>query len=295
MKVIGQYEDRAPQLEMIESSPFASIHMGLYHQPYFERSWHYHPEYELILITSGYGRRMVGDHSEDFSEGDLVLLGPSLPHAWISDENFIKSPNDGEYCESVYIQFKRSLFTRSFFEISEFHGLLGILDKSRQGLKITGRNLQEISKLIQKMKVMQLFDRLIALIQILHLISKGQSKTLASESYLAEKFFFKSKRMNQIHIHLMEHYKDPLTVSEGAALVSMTKTSFCRFFKNQSGKTFTDYLNRIRMDVARKLLANTEMPVLEIAYECGFNSPSYFNQTFKRITGISPKQYRNSV
>ncbi len=294
LKVIRQYKDSAPQLEVIESHQFASIHMGLYHQPYFERSWHYHPEFELLLITSGYGRRMVGDHSEKFFDGDLVLLGPRLPHAWISDEAFIKSPSDG-YCESIYIQFNRSLFTNPFFEISEFHGLQNILEKSNRGLKVTGKNRLEISEIILTMKQMDPLNRLLTLIRILNLIGSGQNRYLASEKYLDEKFFFKSKRMNRVHNHLMEHFKDPLTVDEGAELVNMTVTSFCRFFKNQTGSTFTIYLNRIRIDFARKLLVNTETSIKEIGYECGFNSTSYFNQTFKRITGISPKQYRNSV
>ncbi len=294
MEVLGQYKEQGPELEIIENSPFSSIHIGIYQHPYFKRSWHYHPEYELLLITSGYGRRMVGDHSEDFVKGDLVLLGPQLPHAWISDRDFIVSATE-QYCESIYVQFNRSLFKNSFFEIGEFNGLQKTLDHSNRGLKIIGRYKAEVIELIRILPAMDPVNRMLTLLKILNLINKGQTRFLASEKYLAEKFFFKSKRMNRVHIYLMEHFKSPLSVHDGAELVNMTVTSFCRFFKSQTETTFTRYLNIIRIGFARKLLENTDAPIKEIGYECGFSSISYFNQTFKRITGISPKLYRNSV
>lgn len=291
MKVGRQYADTIPELEQIHNYKSSSLYVGVYHDRYFERSWHHHPEYELILITHGQGRRLVGDHSEDFTAGDLVLLGPQLPHAWISD----RESGDAEadvFSRSIYVQFNETLFTAGLQGISEFQSISKLLRNSRRGMKVAGRNKEQIAEILTSLPEADPVDRLLALLKMLNLFVESRYKLLASERYLSEKIYFKSKRMTRIHQFLVERFRAEVTLGEVAELVNMTRTSFCRFFKSQTGFTFTEYLNRIRIDFARKLLRNTEMKIQEIAYECGFTSISYFNQTFKRITGTSPRLFR---
>lgn len=293
MKGIGQYKDVTPELEQIQDSGSSSLYVACYQDQYFDRSWHHHPEYELLLITHGYGQRFVGDHSEHFKEGDLVLMGPRLPHAWISDPEYTEDSSE-KYCRSVYIQFKASLFHTGFEHLAEFKGIQKLLQRSQRGLKVAGRSKESIVKIMTELPDMGPMDRLLGLIRILDLIHSSQNKVLASEHYLEEKIFFKSRRMTRIHHHLVEHYRRDVSLDEAAELVNMTRTSFCRFFKNQTGTTYTYYLNRIRIDFAQRLLQNTEMQIKEVGYDCGFISIPYFHQTFKRMAGISPLQYRIS-
>jgi len=291
MKVGRQYADTIPELERIDNSESSSLYVGVYQDRYFERSWHHHPEYELILITHGQGRRLVGDHSEMFTAGDLVLMGTQLPHAWISDRDY-KEPESDTFSRSIYVQFKETLFESGFQGISEFQGISKLLLNSRRGMKVGGRNKDRVVEIMTSLPEAEPVDRLLTLVKMLDLIMGSFYKLLASEGYLSEKIYFKSKRMTRIHQFLVEQFRDELTLLEVAELVNMTRTSFCRFFKSQTGSTFTEYLNRIRIDFARKLLRNTEMQIKEIGYECGFTSISYFNHTFKRITGTSPRLYR---
>ncbi len=291
MKGKGQYKDITPELEQIDETGSHSLFVAIYQDQYFDRSWHQHPEYELLLITHGYGQRFVGDHSEHFSEGDLVLMGPRLPHAWISAPEFM-DPSNEKYCRSVYIQFKASLFNREMSGLTEFHGIQQLLQRSQRGLKVGGKSRDAIIENMSGLLGSAPLDRLLGLIRILDLISVSQNMLLASESYVEEKIFFKSKRMMRIHQHLVENFRRDVPLHEAAGLVNMTKTSFCRFFKNQTGSPYTAYLNHIRIDFSRRLLQNTEMQIKEVGYDCGFNSISYFNQTFKRHCGISPRQYR---
>lgn len=293
MKGIGQYKDSTPELEQVQDSGSSSLFVASYQDQYFDRSWHHHPEYELLLITHGSGQRFVGDHSEHFKEGDLVLMGPRLPHAWISDPAFFE-PSSEKDCRSVYIQFKASLFESGFEHLTEFKGIQKLLQRAQRGLKVTGRSKDLISGIMTELPDMGPMDRLLGLIRMLDLINSSPNKTLASEDYLEEKIFFKSRRMTRIHHHLVEHYRRDVSLKEAAGLVNMTRTSFCRFFKNQTGTTYTYYLNRIRIDFARRLLQNTEMQIKEVGYECGFISIPYFHQTFKKMTGTSPRQFRVS-
>jgi len=82
------------ELEKVEILKNSSFYVGRFEDVSFKRLWHYHPEFEILLITKGYGTRMVGDSFEKFEAGDLVLLGGNLPHSWISDPHFSKVENN---------------------------------------------------------------------------------------------------------------------------------------------------------------------------------------------------------
>src|SRR5688500_18542137 len=71
--------------ERISTSPAASFAVKRRRDPGFEFAWHFHPEVELTWIVRSRGRRFVGDSIEEYRDGDLVLLGPNLPHTWHSE------------------------------------------------------------------------------------------------------------------------------------------------------------------------------------------------------------------
>ena len=72
-------------LVKITFDPDSLLHCEYFDLPYFDHSWHFHPELELTLILESEGTRYVGDHTANFSSGDLVLLGSDLPHLWQND------------------------------------------------------------------------------------------------------------------------------------------------------------------------------------------------------------------
>ncbi|WP_066631447.1 AraC family transcriptional regulator [Labilibacter marinus] len=276
--------------EKIEVSQNTSIKIGKYQSHYFTRPWHYHPEFELLLITKGYGTRMVGDHFEPFEEGDIVLLGGNLPHAWISAPHFFEDNEDT--CESIYIQFKKTIFGSQFIDIPELASVRNILAKAQRGLKINGHLKAEISALVHYTILQSPIDQLITLIKVLDMIQYSDYQLLASDNYLSSKVSFKSKKMSKVHNYIMQHFKEEIDINSCASLVKMTPSSFCRFFKKQTNVTFSVYLHYIRINFAQKLLINTELPIKEIGFECGYVSIIYFNQKFKTTTGLSPNEFR---
>lgn len=278
------------ELEKIEFSKKTSFYVGKYHDSFFRRPWHYHPEYEILLITNGYGTRMVGDHFEPFEAGDLILLGGNLPHAWISDPYFIKKYHS-DVCESIFIQFQKSVFGSQFIDIPEMESIRTILVKAERGIKITGKFKNEIVSQMLTLHEKTSLEQLLSLIRMLDLIQKGDYEVLASDNF-SKKNLFKSDKMTRAHNYIMQNFKHEVDVNACAAHVGMTVTSFCRFFKKQTNVSFSVYLNYLRINLAQKLLRNTQLPIKEIAFECGFVSIVYFNQKFKKITGMSPSEFR---
>jgi AraC-like DNA-binding protein len=278
------------ELEKIEFSKRTPFYVGKYHDSFFRRPWHYHPEYEILLITNGYGTRMVGDHFEPFEAGDLILLGGNLPHAWISDPYFIKKYHS-DVCESIFIQFQKSVFGSQFIDIPEMESIRTILVKAERGIKITGKFKNEIVSQMLMLHEKTSLEQLLSLIRMLDLIQKGDYEVLASDNF-SKKNLFKSDKMTRAHNYIMQNFKHEVDVNACAAHVGMTVTSFCRFFKKQTNVSFSVYLNYLRINLAQKLLRNTQLPIKEIAFECGFVSIVYFNQKFKKITGMSPSEFR---
>lgn len=279
------------ELENIPIQRKSSFNVGKYKDAYFRRPWHYHPEFELLLITKGYGTRMVGDHFGNFKEGDLVLMGGNLPHTWISDPYFLDKKNE-DNCESIFIQFRKSVFGTHFIDMPELDSIRTILVKAQQGILISGRHKVAITNQMLQIEKQSPIEQLLTLIRLLDLVYNTKYKILASRNYV-QQGIFSSARMTQIHNYLIQNFKNDINVNDCARHIGITTTSLCRFIKKQTNVTFSVYLNYLRINFAQKLIRNTELPMKEIAFQCGYTSVVYFNQKFKKLTGVSPGKYKN--
>jgi AraC-like DNA-binding protein len=247
--------------------------------------WHYHPEYELTLIVHGKGTRMVGDHHENFESGDLVFIGPDLPHTWMSDRHM-----EGN-CKVVVIQFTKELIQR-FIGLEEDAKINGFLSDSKRGLTINSNNNDNVKNLIKALPSKTGIDKISVFLQILHLLSTLESRTLASSFYQPLKGAENEKRINTVCQYIQKHSTEPLTIQRAASIIHLTPSAFCKFFKRITGKTFSDYVNDIRIaNVCRDLIA-TDKQVSTIAFENGFDTLTYFNRIFLKKKGMKPSNYR---
>src|SRR5690606_41866218 len=98
----------------------------------FPTQWHYHPDYELVLVTQSTGRRMVGDHIGYFGQGDLVFMGPRLPHVWVSDETYINGEAN-DLANAVVVQFETDFLGNQLLAISEMEKVLQVFAVSTHG------------------------------------------------------------------------------------------------------------------------------------------------------------------
>jgi AraC-like DNA-binding protein len=247
--------------------------------------WHYHPEYELTLIIHGKGTRMVGDHHENFESGDLVFIGPDLPHTWMSDRHM-----EGN-CKVVVIQFTKELIQR-FIGLEENAKINSFLSDSKRGLTINSNKNDNVKNLIKALPSKTGIDKISVFLQILHLLSTLESRTLSSSFYQPLKGAENEKRINTVCQYIQKHSTEPLTIQRAASIIHLTPSAFCKFFKRITGKTFSDYVNDIRIaNVCRDLIA-TDKQVSTIAFENGFDTLTYFNRIFLKKKGMKPSNYR---
>src|SRR5690554_3208763 len=121
----------------------------LYHEEKPFSPWHHHPEYELVYIKKGRGKRMIGDHIDRFIENDLVFLGSEIPHEWLCDDEF--HPIDNQfYGEGIVIQFSHDFLGDKFFMIPENKSLKAFLADSYRGFEIFGSCKNQISSIMDE-------------------------------------------------------------------------------------------------------------------------------------------------
>lgn len=94
--------------------------------------------------------------------------------------------------------------------------------------------------------------------------------------------------------YVNEHYCEQLPLDLVAQIFSLSKSFFSRAFEDVTGFGFSEYVTLVRLKNAERLLAETELPITEIAFRCGFNDSSYFSSVFRRIIGISPLKHRKN-
>lgn len=275
-----------PKLENVAEKKgrhsFAAFEISL---PRFDFFWHYHPEYELTLIEKGSGRRLVGDSHENFERGDLVLIGPGLPHTWVSDAR------QEEVCSAVVLQFSVHFMAR-FIELEELSAVSKLLMKARRGIVFEGGKSAVLAAQMKLLPQKSGVDKIIGLLHILGELTQMPHKTLASSWYLPLKGNENENRINKVCQYVQNHSTEKLTIHKAASLIHLSPGAFCKFFKRITGKTFSDYVNDIRIvHVCNQLIA-TDKQVAEIAYDNGFETLTYFHRVFLKKTGVQPRQYR---
>jgi AraC-like DNA-binding protein len=282
-----------PKLEKIPVSSSSSITVKKEITSYMDYPWHYHPEFEIIFVEKSYGIRIMGNHTGNFDDGDLLFISPNLPHVWRNDNDFYQgNPNLGVV---VYvIHFRENALGENFFRLPECNHIRELFLRGRQGIWIKGESHREISGLIRKVYHASGIDRLVLFLETLDAFAHAQDyELLSGPGYINSVNLSDAQRINKVINFLLEHYAQDINMEEIARLVNLNKSSFCRYFKARTHKTCTRFLNEIRIAHACKLLVNNRRAISQVCYETGYNNISHFNRQFKRITGTTAKAYVN--
>ena len=262
--------------------------------PYFETPWHFHPEYEIVLVTESTGQRFVGEHIKEYQTGDLCLIGPNVPHLYRSHEEHYAN-NSELRAKSIVIHFKDDFLGKDFFNVPEMKHVQALFEKSNRVLDIVGDSNQFISKKLREIFLENPTRRLLSLLEILDNLARSEEYDFLTSGNSFGTNIKDSDRVNKIFEYVMQNFKEEIRLGEVADLVSMSETSFSRYFKSRTNKNFSDFLAQIRIAHACKLLVEDKMGITEICYESGFNNLSNFNRKFKELMNISPSIYRKEL
>lgn len=263
--------------------------------PYYPTPWHYHPEYELVLVVKSSGMRTVGDHSEHFTDGDLVFLGPNLPHSYQNDPIYYQDDSSLK-AEAIVIHFKEDFLGKGFFNLPEMVQVGQLFNKARYGIKITGNTRQQISDIMLQMHTVNGHKRILQLLSILEILSTSEEiELLTNPGFVQQHLVSDDDRITKVHEYIMKNFQKDISLAEVAEIANMSVPSFCRLFKSSTRKAFSNFVNEIRVGHACRLLLEDRESIAQICYKSGFNNMSNFNRQFKRLKERSPLQYRQRV
>ncbi|SFR55454.1 AraC family transcriptional regulator [Maribacter stanieri] len=276
------------ELETIDSnskSPFRLLHDPKLSHLFF---WHFHPEYELVYIENANGTRHVGDHISEFEETDLVLIGSNIPHL-----NFDYGVNTDYRKEVLHI---KPSFKNTFVDpLPELQSLNRLLDLSRYGIAFHGETKKEVGNLLKELHTLKPFEYFMAIMSILKRLSQSNEFELLHKKPYKNRYSKKEQsRIRDIYALIDERYQGKISVDEVAKFCNLTKPAFCRYFKKATGSTFIEFLNQYRISQSKRMLL-TGKNVTETCFECGFESLSYFNRTFKKVTGENPSAFKKRL
>jgi AraC-like DNA-binding protein len=277
-----------PSFEAIEPSFGSSFYYSKYQENANMKAhlWHYHPEIELVFVNGGSGKRQIGSHVSYYTEGDLILIGSHLPHCGFTDDN------TGNKNETV-IQMRPDFLGDEFLGLPEMKNIRSLFGEARGGIAYGPVTKKRVADRIEAMEQQSQFERLLTMLNVLNELHQAKDfKILNAEGFAMETQVQDNGRINLVFNFVKDNFQQQITLEEIADKVSMTVPSFCRYFKKVTNKTFTRFVNEYRVVHASKLLAEKPMGITEICYESGFNNFSYFNKTFKELTGKSASQYR---
>jgi AraC-like DNA-binding protein len=260
--------------------------------PYFDMPWHYHPEYELTLITQGEGKRFVGDCIEDFNPGDLVFIGPDLPHYWKNSEAYY-SKGSGLKASAIVVHLGEEFPESQFFLLKELKKIKNLFLDAALGVRFNQETSERVRPKMEKLLTAKGYQKLDLLLDILDILSRSRSGLLCSAGFTRALKTSDSERINKAYGYIMENFSEEISLNDVAALAGMSNGAFSRYFRQKTKKNFITFVNELRIGYACKLLLNNEMTVAEICYETGYSNLSNFNRQFKSIVHLTPSQYKN--
>lgn len=247
--------------------------------------WHYHLEMELTLITAGEGARFVGDHIGSFAPGELVLLGERLPHYWHA-----RKASSGI---SVQWHFPES---HAFWAFPEHVHYEALFRNAGRGLRFTNGTARQIQHLVQSLIQAQTYQRTGILFNLLALMSEApvdDYEALSVRSFSLPIASHYQQAVQKAVRHLIANFREEVRLEDVLVLTDLSRPTFARQFKLHTGRSFSEFLNELRIQATCLELRETNRPVVEIALANGFNQISFFNRLFRRMQKCSPTEYRD--
>ncbi len=249
---------------------------------------HSHKNYELNFIVSGAGRRIVGNNITRFEHDDLVLLGPDLPHCWEILETEGDTPPS-----CITIHFYENIIHSDFFNIPEMEVVMGLLRNASYGIYFSGKQVVEIRQRLRRLLTLEGLESYIELLNIFNLLLKMDNRETLSETLVYSRDFARDlEQINKVYEYVFMNINKGIKLQEAASIVNMATGSFCRYFKKKTNLTFMEYVKKVRISLAAKMLIETDKSISQICYESGYNNLANFNHYFKTIMKKTPSEYR---
>lgn len=276
-----------PQFEAISHPETSSFKAEVQRKKEFDFPYHYHPNYELTYILSSKGIRYVGNEFDNFRANDLVFLGPNLPHCW-------KNTN-GQNVEAsaLVIQWNEDLLGKGWLNAKELASVKKLHNLSSKGIHFSPKLAISLKEQLLQITEVNPFGKLMIFLQVLNTLALSDEYVLLCKKYFNNSNTIDSERINTVYLYVKNNYSQKITLQKVASTVYMNEEYFSRFFSKIVGKPFFSFLNEYRIDVACKLLIETEQQITQVCYESGYETVPFFYRQFKKFKNCSPQFYRS--
>jgi AraC-like DNA-binding protein len=250
--------------------------------------YHYHPEYELTYIVKGYGTRLIGTSLEHYGPGDLVLIGGNILHHYAS------TPSAGpiELTMSRVIKFREDCLGKGFLELEEAAAVRQLFELAKNGVAFTLANPKVVSEQISALFHASGMRRIILFLSLMNDLTAAEKRCL-SYNHAPPCDHFEIARINNALIKIDLNLNQKITLRQVAKSAGLAPAVFSRFFSRVVRTTFSRYILERRINNACSLLLGTARPVTDICYDVGFCNLSNFNRLFRKVKGMTPREYRN--
>ena len=251
---------------------------------------HFHPEYELNYISNAKGaKRIIGDHIDEIDDLELVLVGPNIFHCW---EDFHNTENQ---IHEITIQFPADLIGESLLIKNIYKPIKELFQHAQRGIAFSRQTILQVEEKLLTISKINGFDSILELQSLLFdLATSRNQRLLTNASFQRTNDFYNSENIDKVYNYMKENCNKKIKLEDVAKLLSMSVISFTRMIKQQTGKTFIDFLNEMRLGLATRQLIETNISVAQICFNCGFNNVSNFNRIFRRKQGVTPTEFRNN-
>ena len=280
-----------PALEHLPKEKDNSFVVKFFDYNYYPTPWHYHPEYEIVMVTESTGKRFIGDHISDFHPGNLAFLGPNIPHTYRNDEKYYEE-RSALRAKSIVIHFTESSLGDDFLELPEAKSLHKLFEDSLHGLDVYGDTHESISKKLYQIVKLSGLRRWLCLVDILMELSESKSLSLITKTTHIGYNEKESKRLCSVFDWITNNFEKDIKLAEAAQIAQMNENAFSRFFSLRTRKTFSGFVQELRLQKAAKLLVENDMTITEVCYECGYNNVSNFNRQFLNHYQMNPMRYK---
>ncbi|AFK02859.1 transcriptional regulator, AraC family [Emticicia oligotrophica DSM 17448] len=247
--------------------------------------WHFHPELELVYIEGTNGTRHVGEHLSQYEASDLVFIGSNIPHL-----NFDYMA-EGDY-EKVVLQVREDFLQNALIETPELRAIQALFERSKYGIAFGEKTKQQIAERVKSLESLSYFSQFLEILSLFQILATTQDYVLLHDKPVENQYNKKDQeRIKRLYKFIDENYQRKIDLTEVAEMSNLSEAAFCRYFKKMTKLTFVEFLNHYRVNQAKNLLL-LDRNVTETCFDCGFESMSYFNRTFKKLTGENPLAFK---
>jgi len=278
----------------IPRSTEESIRIESWDLNFFFDPIHYHEDCQLTYILEGDGEIFIGETISHFTKGDVFIIGKNIPHVLRNSDNYYKNPNLRARAISVFFSYDNLM--QIFELLPEAATLQKLLNYSAHGIKIRGEIANEVEMGLKRMLKLEKIDNVLEFFSVLNCISKADDIQLISKTSIPlHSVSEENKKITQVFDYVRANFHNTITLEEISSQLNMSPTAFCRFFKQRTLKTFSNFLIEVRIGNACKMLIEDNYNITQCCFNSGYNNVSNFHRQFRKVTGMTPGEYKQKI